>query len=98
MNVNTILDNIKNLLDFKGQNYDKNQERSMKKTVDMFNIATGKNLTEVEGWFFMQILKNVRLFSNIDQAHVDSYIDDIAYSTLKAECKFKELGLENIET
>jgi hypothetical protein len=36
--------------------------------------------------------------ANLYQTDVDSYIDDIAYSTLKAECKFKELGLENIET
>jgi hypothetical protein len=61
-------------------------ERSMRKTVDAFNVITGQDLTEAEGWLFMEVLKNVRLFTDQSKFHQDSAEDGIAYAALKAEC------------
>ena len=58
-------------------------ERSMAKTVEMFNTLTGRHLTEVEGWKFMAILKMVR---SCQGAHkLDNYEDGAAYFALAAE-------------
>lgn len=64
-------------------------ERSMGKTVEIFNLYTGKSLVESEGWLFMQILKDVRQWSN-PGFHQDSAKDCIAYAALKAESLEKE--------
>lgn len=65
--------------------YDKPQgERSMGNTVAAFNLITGHALTEAEGWLLMQILKDVRQFSNL-AFHRDSAEDCVAYAALKAE-------------
>lgn len=72
----------------RGKQYDasgKEAERSMKKIVTAFNAITGKDLTAVEGWAFMQVLKQVRFFSNTSAPHRDSLIDNGAYALLQAE-------------
>lgn len=72
----------------RGKQYDasgKEAERSMKKIVTAFNAITGKELTAVEGWAFMQVLKQVRFFSNTGTPHRDSLIDNGAYALLQAE-------------
>lgn len=70
--------------------YDKPEgERSMGATVAAFNIITGRDLTESEGWLLMQILKDVRDRQR-EQPHRDSLEDGIAYSALKAEARLKE--------
>ena len=67
--------------------YDKPEgERSMGKTVEAFNIITGRDLTESEGWLLMQILKDVRDRQRQD-AHRDSLEDGVAYAALKAEAR-----------
>lgn len=67
--------------------YDKPEgERSMANTVDAFNVITGRDLLESEGWLLMQILKDVRDRQRKD-AHVDSLEDCIAYAALKAEAR-----------
>lgn len=72
--------------------YDKNakEERSMGKIVVAFNTITGQDLTEVQGWAFMQCLKMVRLHNNPDTYHEDSAIDNISYSALEAEAWSKK--------
>jgi hypothetical protein len=71
----------------RGKTYDPNgeRERSMGQIVAMFNIATGHNLTEQQGWLFMQLLKIVRANMNTTP-HQDSLLDLVAYSALGAEC------------
>lgn len=70
--------------------YDKPEgERSMAQTVAIFNLHHGAALTEAQGWHFMQILKDVRLFTNVAQPHRDSCEDGVAYSALKAEALLK---------
>lgn len=61
-------------------------ERSMGKIVTAFNAITGRDLTESEGWMFMQQVKLVRLFTRSDY-HADSAEDNIAYAALLAEAK-----------
>jgi hypothetical protein len=78
------------LLHERGQSYDKPQgERSMARTVSAFNTITGRDLTEAEGWLFMQQLKQVRLFTRSGY-HADSAEDNIAYAALMAEAKERE--------
>lgn len=69
----------------RGVDYDQDGgERSMGKTVKAFNIITGKDLTEGEGWLLLQLLKDVRQWST-KGVHMDSIQDCIAYAALKAE-------------
>lgn len=66
--------------------YDKPEgERSMAKTVAAFNAITGKSLSVAEGWQFMAVLKQVRVFQNPAKPHQDSLEDGVAYAALLAE-------------
>lgn len=70
--------------------YDKPKgERSIPATVIAFNAITGHVLSDAEGWLFMQLLKDVRLFQRPGY-HADSAEDCVAYAALKAEAKSKE--------
>lgn len=70
--------------------YDKPEgERSMAQTVAVFNAFHGTQLTEAQGWHFMQILKDVRLFTR-PAFHLDSAEDGVAYAALKCEAKARE--------
>lgn len=74
------------LLKERGKQYDKSgEERSMEKIVKIFNLQTGQNLSVVEGWYFMQVLKDVRLFQNTEKPHEDSLVDGINYRALMTE-------------
>lgn len=66
-------------------------ERSMAQTVAIFNQFHGTGMTEAQGWHFMQILKDVRLFTR-DGYHQDSGEDCVAYAALKCEAKAREGG------
>jgi len=57
-------------------------ERSMDKTVIAFNTITNHNLSKAEGWLLLQLLKDVRQWSN-KKYDTDSAEDCIAYSALK---------------
>ena len=86
-----ILTKAADLMDERGQTYDTpGGERSMAKTVAALNIITGQDITEAQGWLFMQLLKDVRLFTRPGY-HADSAEDAIAYAALKAEAKQKEV-------
>lgn len=63
-------------------------ERSMESAVKAFNILTGHNLTETQGWHFMEILKMARAKNG--EYNEDDYTDGVAYSALKAEAAYKE--------
>lgn len=73
----------------RGKQYDSPQgERSMGKTVQAFNTITGQDLTEAQGWLFMSVLKKVRQYQA--GAHLDSCVDDVAYTALFAEARMQE--------
>jgi squalene cyclase len=70
----------------RGEDYDtQDGERSVAATVTAFNAITGQNIDEAEGWLFLQILKDVRQWSNPERYHADSAMDCVAYAALKAE-------------
>lgn len=74
----------------RGKQYDKpDGERSMGKCVTAFNIITGQDLSEAEGWLLLQVLKDVRLWQQPGY-HQDSAEDCIAYAAFKAEAKQQE--------
>lgn len=73
----------------RGQEYDgANRERSMYYIVEAFNAITGLDLQEAHGWEFMNVLKQVRFFSalNNGKVHNDSLLDMTSYASLLAEC------------
>lgn len=71
--------------------YDKPEgERSMGATVEAFRAITGHNLTEEQGWLFMQLLKAVR--SQQGAYRADSYEDGCAYVSLAGEAAARERG------
>ena len=71
----------------RGKNRDKGEERSMGKTVELFNKLEGTELSEVQGWRFMLLLKLVRQQNSIGRCK-DSFIDAIGYAALMAEAAF----------
>lgn len=58
-------------------------ERSMAKTVEIFNTLTGHGLTVEQGWLFMVCLKLVR--SQQGKFKRDNYEDGAAYFALACE-------------
>lgn len=75
----------------RAETYDKPEgERSMAATVAAFNAIAGAGLTEAQGWLFMAVLKQVRLFQRPGY-HADSAEDAAAYVALMAEAKAKEI-------
>lgn len=63
---------------------DVERERSMEKTVQMFNALTGANIAITDGWLFMVCLKMVR--SRQGAFHLDDYVDGASYFALAGEC------------
>lgn len=61
-----------------------NGERSMAKTVAMFNACHGTDLTEAQGWHLLELLKHVRFFT-APGYHADSVEDGAAYAALRGE-------------
>lgn len=75
----------------RGVTYDSPKgERSMGKTVAMFNIHTGFNLTEEQGWQFMELLKMVR--SGQGDFKLDNYVDGTSYASLAGESAARDRG------
>lgn len=65
--------------------YDKPEgERSMARAVAAFNAIHGASLTVAQGWHFMAVLKQVRLFTG-GGYHADSLEDLVAYCALLGE-------------
>lgn len=69
-----------------------NGEPSMKKVVGAFNIITGHQLTEEQGWLFMEVLKQVRSQQK-NEYHIDNYMDVAACAAKRAVCGLKERGV-----
>jgi hypothetical protein len=70
--------------------YDRPQgERSMATAVQAFNIVTGRNLSESEGWLLLTQLKLVRDRQR-KKGHQDSLEDATAYAALHAEARLRE--------
>lgn len=82
-----ILHKAAEIMEERGKQYDQpGGERSMGKAVAAFNIISGRDLQESEGWLLLQVLKDVRDRQK-KVAHTDSLEDCVAYSALKAESR-----------
>lgn len=78
------LDAARQHMDDRATTYDKPAgERSMSATVEAFNTIAGHQLTEEQGWLFMEILKLVR--SQQGDYRADNYEDAVAYAALRGE-------------
>lgn len=60
------------------------EERSFNSTATAFNAITGKDITPAEVCLMLQILKDVRQWSQ-NRLHEDSVLDGVSYASLKAE-------------
>ena len=68
----------------RGVTYDKPAgERSMERTVKVFAALTDIQLTEEQGWCFMEVLKQVRSLQGKFKA--DNYEDLASYAALRGE-------------
>lgn len=81
-------------MDDRAKQYDApDGERSMARTVKVFNAYTDLKLTEEQGWLFMSVLKVVRSLQG--GFNPDDHEDEAAYAALRGECiaknRLKEL-------
>lgn len=58
-------------------------ERSMERTVKAFNALMGTELTTLQGWFFMSLLKSAR--ATAGAYNPDDYVDLAGYASLAGE-------------
>lgn len=86
-----LLEQGKSIMQQRGAEYetDGNQERSFNSVAVAFNAITGKDLTAAEVALLLQVLKDVRQFSQ-DRLHEDSVIDCVNYAALKGEELYKQ--------
>ena len=70
------------------------QERSMAATVAAFNAIEGVQLTERQGWAFMQVLKMVRGATTARNGlyNADDALDGAAYAALGGEAAARAQG------
>lgn len=75
----------------RGEDYDTegDGERSFGATAAAFKAITGKELTAAEVCLLLQVLKDVRQFSQ-DRLHEDSVLDGVSYASLKGEELYKQ--------
>lgn len=91
----TFLANAAGHIGDRATQYDAPQgERSMAKTVALFNTLTGHNLSEVDGWQMMELLKMVR--SRQGNFKADNFEDGAAYAALAGEAAANQNSLHNV--
>lgn len=90
---NAFLHNALNTLEDRAAVRDKEEERSMERTVNAFNALHNLNLTEEQGWQFMIILKLAR--ASAGNYHADDYTDICGYGALAGECGSKKLKVSH---
>jgi hypothetical protein len=92
----TILHTAAETIGQRAADRDVEAERSMKGTVEAFNAIHGTNLTESQGWSFMTLLKMKRSFTG-DRFREDDFVDEAAYTALRAESRDREITEANTE-
>ena len=89
LTASNILQTAAKHMEERASTYDQLQgERSIGKTVTMFNTLTGAGLTDEQGWLFMTCLKMVR--AQQGRYRADSYEDGAAYFALAGESAAQE--------
>ncbi len=93
----TFLQKGMQLLKERGKEYQatgKVEERSFKAVATAFNAVTGKRITPAEVCLLLQILKDIRQWSQ-DRYHADSIEDCVNYAALKGEELYKQYHKED---
>ena len=81
---NHFLEAAKGHLGARATTYDKpTGERSMERTIKVFAALTDIQLTEEQGWLFLEVLKQVRSLQGKFKA--DNYEDLAGYAALRGE-------------
>ena len=79
-----ILDDVERTISDRGKERDlESGERTIPRCVAAFNAITGSNLSNEDGWLFMEVLKMCR--SKQGSFKYDDYRDGIGYAVLRAE-------------
>ena len=91
-NIEWVFDDAKATIIERGTERDQpDGERTIPRCVTAFNAITGYNLSNCDGWLFMEILKRCR---SVQGAYkYDDYRDGVGYAALRAE----EARMENEE-
>jgi hypothetical protein len=85
-----IINQAKSEMEDRAKTYDCDKgERSIAKTVKIFEALTGISLTEEHGWKFMACLKMARSETG-ETKHGDNYVDGAAYFALAGEAALKK--------
>lgn len=85
-----LLDEVKDIQSQRALEYEREQgERSFSKVASVFNTYTGKDLIASDVALILEILKNVRFYSQ-KGIHRDSIIDKISYASLWGELILQE--------
>ena len=75
----------------RGKEFGNNEsERSFGSVAVAFNAITGKSLTAAEVCLILQIVKDVRQWSNPKRLHHDSVLDGVSYAALKGEELYRQ--------
>ena len=82
-----------NVQEERGKQYDNagTGERSFEAVAEAFNAITGSSLKGSDVCLILQILKDVRQYSDPTRLHEDSLLDKVSYASLHAEQLNKEL-------
>lgn len=77
----------------RGEQYDSKGtgERSFAAAATAYNAITGRNLKGSDVCLILQVLKDVRQYSDHTRLHEDSLLDKVSYASLHAEELNKEL-------
>ncbi|MDC0644021.1 DUF6378 domain-containing protein [Crocinitomicaceae bacterium] len=78
----------------RGKQYDgkQGQERSFKRVADAYNAITHSDLKGSDVALILQILKDVRMYTNMDSLHEDSVLDKVSYASLHGEELYNEFN------
>lgn len=78
-----ILDHAKRLHEVRGETRDAPDGKPMAKAVAMFNALRGDDMTEAEGYQFLELLKMAR--ASQGRFCIDDYVDGAAYAAMAGE-------------
>lgn len=81
----------------RGEQYDNtgSGERSFNACATAYNAITGGSLKGSDVCLVLQIIKDVRQYSDKTRLHEDSVLDKVSYASLHAEELNKEFSCEN---
>ena len=98
MKATEILEKGRSIIGQRGTEYETTTgggERSFNAISTAFNAITGKSITAAEVALMLQVVKDVRQWSQ-DRLHEDSVIDGVNYAALKGEELYKQYSTSEV--